>query len=103
MLKHSWTETFYYLTFISILNCGIDILSVSDPDLEIRGSGGEGGGWGGLSIWSKNKWGLGPSTGSATACIGLINEFLIDFQRRGGGCTPLHGLKRVCHGTGYGF
>ena len=44
MPKHSWTETFYYRTFISILNCGIDILSVSDPDLEIRGSGGEGGG-----------------------------------------------------------
>ena len=91
MPKHSWTETFYYLTFISILNCGIDILSGSDPDLQIRGSGGEGGGgvgWGGLSIWSKNKWGLSPSTGSTTACIGLINEFLIDFQRRGEEVLP---------------
>ena len=61
MPKHSWTETFYYLTFISILNCGIDILSVSDPDLEIRGSGGEGGG----GVGAVSQFGLKISGGSA--------------------------------------
>ena len=54
------------------------------------GGGGERrGGWDSLSIWSKNKGGgLGPSTGSATACIGLINEFLIDSQRGPGDVLP---------------
>ena len=88
--EYAQTLLDWNLNFISILNCGIDILSVSDPDLEIKGSGGgEGrGGWGSLSIWSKNKGGLGPSTGSATACIGLINEFLIDSQRGPGDVLP---------------
>ena len=57
------------------------------------------GGEGGLSIWSKNKGGLGPSTGSATASTGLINQFLVASPFKGnsqrGGCTPLYGLNRV--------
>lgn len=73
MPKHSWTETFYYLTLIAILNCGIDILSVSDPDLEIRAGWGGGGcpdpEIGGAVSQFGLKGGLGPSTGSATASI----------------------------------
>ena len=42
--EYAQTLLDWNLNFISILNCGIDILSVSDPDLEIKGSGGGRGG-----------------------------------------------------------
>ena len=73
---------------------------MSNPGLEIRGGPGHPEIEGGLSSWSKNKGGgLGHSTGTATASIGLINEFLVaslfkgNYQR-GGACTPLYGLNR---------
>ena len=42
-----------------------------------------GGGLAGLLIWSQimGGGGLGPTTGSATASIGLMNEFLVASHR----------------------
>ena len=72
--------------------------------------GGEGGVVFQFGLKIVGEGGLGPSTGPATASIGLINEFLVaspfkgNFQR--GGCTPLYGLNRVVpldRVSGYGF
>ena len=68
---------------------------MSDAGLEIRGGAVS---QFGLKI-TVGGGGLGPSTGSATASIGLINEFLVASLFKGnsqkwGGCTPLYGLNR---------
>ena len=72
---------------------------MSDPGLEIRGRPGHPGGGPVSQFGLKLRGGgLGPSTGSATASIGLINELLVDSLFKGnsqrGGCTPLYGLNK---------
>ena len=75
---------------------------MSNPGLEIRGGPGhpdpemEGGGVSQFGLKIRGR--RGPSTGSATTSIGLINEFLFTSLFKGnsqkGGCTPLYGLYR---------